>query len=561
MAIRCVVAAIMLLGCGLTAPRSAQAQRPQPGNIADQFEAKANDRARGRRAAPSVPEFSAGPQYADKTPVFVLKGVGVTGATAVAHNELAKVYGPFLNSPVSQADLLKIANGITALYRQKGYALSRAFVPPQEVKEGRIQVKVVEGHIDDVAFEGADGRSFGAHKLLRVITTERPLRLATLERALLLLSDTPGLRIKDTTLKELGEASGRFHLTVYLEAWRLSVNVDIDNRGTADVGPLQSFISSAFSSALVQGDVWALNVMTIPNTPEELTYVGGLVDFPVGADGIRVGLRGSFSGINPDGKKGLLDTRTSTRELGVYAGFRPMRTREASLDVVISANLRHAEEQDLSGTLYDDRIQAVSLTADYQLHDRYQGSNYFAVGVRQGHGEPGSAGAGLSRFDGDGDFYKIFWNAARNQRLDGPWSVLLSTSGQWTSSQLLQSEQFYIGGPLLGRAFSTGALIGDSGLTGLLEMRFDSMREAGPIMGYQLYAFVDAGIVWSRDSPEQESLSSYGAGIRVTLQDDYRAGFEIAMPIDYHSHSSQDSGTRFLFSLSKSFKNCAPGCR
>ena len=459
MEIRCVAAALMLLGCGL----SAQAQRLQPGNITDQFEAKANERARGKRTAPSVPEFSTGPQYADKTAVFVLKGVGVTGATVVAHNEFAKVYGPFLNRPVSQADLLKIANGITALYRQKGYALSRAFVPPQDVKEGRIQVKVVEGQIDDVAFEGADGRSFGAHKLLGVVTTERPLRLATLERALLLVSDTPGLRIKDTTLRELGESSGRFHLTVHLEAWRLSVNVDIDNSGTADVGPLQSFIASALSSVLIPGDVWALNVLTIPNTPEELTYVGGLVDFPVGTNGIRVGSKGYFSDINPDGKKGLLDTRIKTRELGVYAGFRPMRTREASLDLMISANLRHAEEQDLSGTLYDDRIRAISLIADYQLHDGYKGSNYFALGVRQGHGESGSAGAGLSRYDGDGDFYKVFWSATRNQRLDGPWSVLLATSGQLTSSQLLQSEQFYIGGPLLGRAFSPGALLGDFG--------------------------------------------------------------------------------------------------
>ena len=80
-----------------------------------------------------------------------------------------------------------------------------------------------------------------------------------------------------------------------------------------------------------------------------------------------------------------------------------------------------------------------------------------------------------------------------------------------------------------------------------------SAEMTGPIRGYQLYGFIDAGIVWNNGSPIQQSLSS---GIRVALQDEYRAGFEIALPLDYHSFANQDDGTRFYFSLSKTFRGC-----
>lgn len=551
-----IVAAITVIASGVIDRTPAEAQQPQPGTIAKQFEDKAKERARGKSAAPTLPDFSSQAANANKAPAFVLKGVSVNGATAIPREEIARVYRSLLGRPVSQADLLKISDGITALYRQKGYALSRAFIPAQDVKEGRVQIRVVEGHIDEVAFEGADGGLYGADQLLAAVKAERPLRLATLERGLLVVSDTPGIAIKDTMLKEVGQASGRFRLTLLLEAWRHSVSVEVDNRGTADIGPLQSFISGAAHSALIKGDVWALNVMTIPDTPEELAYLGGLAEFPLGRNGHRFGVKGYFSELRPDGIRRLFDTRINTTELGVYIGSKPIRTSERSLDLVLSAGLRHAEEKDTGGTLYDDRIQFVTFSADYQVNDHYNGTNYLVFGGRLGYGEPGSEWSDLSRFDAEGEFYKLFWTAARNQRITERWSLLLSTSGQWTSSSLLQSEQFYIGGPLLGRAFSSGELAGDSGVAGLLEIRFDSAEMMGPIRGYQLYGFIDAGIVWNNGSPIQESLSSYGAGIRVALQDEYRAGFEIALPLDYHSFANQDDGTRFYFSLSKTFRGC-----
>ena len=550
---------LVLLSVGIAGSSPATAQRSQAGRTTEQFEAKASERAR-KRAAPPIPELAVRQQGADVKPLFVLAAVELTGVTVLARDAIGGIYQPYLGKSVSQADLLRIADGITGLYRQEGYALTRAFVPAQDVKQERIRIKVVEGYIGEVVLEGDGAERFGARGLLQAVTNERPVRLATLERHLLLLSDTPGLRITDTALEEIGQATGRFRLIVRLEAWRLFANVDLDNRGTPDIGPLQSFMSTALNSGLVQGDTWTVNLSTIPDSPQELAYMGGAVDLPVGTQGARIGVRASYSDLQPNGERRLLNTRTRTEEFGMYASLAPLRTRQASLKLTALAGLRNAEEGDDSGTIYDDRIRALSLTADYQVHDTYEGSNYFVVTLRRGLGVLGASEKGdfqLSRSDASGEFYKVYWGFTRYQRLGGPWSALLSTTGQLASSPLLQSEEFYLGGPLFGRAFATGDLSGDSGMTGLLEVRLDQKHEVGHLKGYQLYAFLDTGIVWNRGSADHQSLSSYGAGLRLSLQDDLRAGFEVALPIDDHSPSNHDRGTRVFFSLSKSFKSCA----
>ena len=49
------------------------------------------------------------------------------------------------------------------------------------------------------------------------VAGERPSRLTTLERQLLLINGRPGVRIQDTSLEEIGNATGRFRLIVVLE--------------------------------------------------------------------------------------------------------------------------------------------------------------------------------------------------------------------------------------------------------------------------------------------------------------------------------------------------------
>jgi hemolysin activation/secretion protein len=48
----------------------------------------------------------------------------------------------------------KIADSITDLYRKKGYVISRAYIPPQRLDQGNLEIKVIESKIGDIQLKG-----------------------------------------------------------------------------------------------------------------------------------------------------------------------------------------------------------------------------------------------------------------------------------------------------------------------------------------------------------------------------------------------------------------------
>ena len=157
-----------------------------------------------------------------------LRAVSVSGAHSIRVNR-SQGLSPFLGKKVSQADLATIATAISDLYREAGYHLSRAIVPPQDIRAGRVHVKVGEGSITEVALKGEGAERFGVRPMLNPVLTERPSRLATLERQLLLINDRPGVRIVDSALEEIGVATGNFRLIVDLKTWPIYTSFGLDN--------------------------------------------------------------------------------------------------------------------------------------------------------------------------------------------------------------------------------------------------------------------------------------------------------------------------------------------
>jgi hemolysin activation/secretion protein len=98
---------------------------------------------------------------------------------------------------------------------------------------------------------------------------------------------------------------------------------------------------------------------------------------------------------------------------------------------------------------------------------------------------------------------------------------------------------------------------GDSGWAGLAELRFDKPFEGALLKGYQLYAFVDSGMVWDRGKEDRGSLTSLGGGVRLSFQDGLRAGLEVAAPAGNYPASSSRGGLSFFFTLSHALRSCS----
>lgn len=549
-----------LLGALLLAPVTLAAREPQldPRQSERVFDSYITQEKR-RVPRPQVPQVRA-PEAAaqDRTPLFRLSRVSVTGAEAVSSDTLAAAYRPYLGRTVSKANLADIADKITAIYRDAGYALSRALIPPQDIRDGRLRIRVVEGAISEVVLKGDGAEHFGLQALLDPLTRDKPTRLSALERQLLLASDIPGIRIADTGLEEIGTASGKFRLIVFVEAWRVYTTLGLDNRGTPAVGPLQGYFATAVNSLFQKSDTLAVNLATIPDATQENGYSRALYDMPLGNSGARLSASVSYGDVWPNDETRATNTHTATTTAALNATFVAWRSRESSLWLGVGAALSNVVQEDDFGTKYNDYVRSFSLSGDYHSQDRFGGFNYFSAAVTHGADIMGASDEGdprLSRSDGSGSFWKLNYAYTRNQKLSDRWSMNIATVGQVASNALLASEEFYLGGLAFGRGYNSGELSGDSGIAGSIELRFDEETKWPLLKGYQLYGFLDGGRVWELGA-DAASLSSAGAGVRFFLPELLQAGVEVAVPLTYRASTNPERDPRTFFFVAKSFKFC-----
>ena len=496
---------------------------------------------------------------ASNDPLFKLQAVHISGAHAISASRMSAAYQDYLGRSVSEADLAGISDSVTKLYQSAGYLLSRAYIPPQDIEGGRLTIKVIEGSIANVRFEGGDPQRFGIQRIAARLHAEQPLTRKTFERQLLLINDTPGVEVEDTVLRERGSASGQFELTIVLKTWRAWAETGLDNRGDSDVGPVQGYANAALNSVLSPGGTAAVSISSVPDNARELAFGRISLEQPVGSDGTKLGFSASTSRLRPSGERRRRDTKIKTDNFTLKGTFVSYRSRERSLWLSLEAGTRLEEERDDSGLIYRDRIRALSLLADIQVQDRFGGTNFLTFNLRQGFSVFGASRAGdpnLSRNDGNGAFTKFYTSYYRNQALRGNWSFALAAQAQVSSDALLSSEEFYLGGSSIGRAFASGEISGDSGLGGVAELRYEREIERRYLKSWMAYGFIDGGAVWNRNSSGTSplALASFGVGLRVELPREIRMGIELAKPFQEHTWAENGNQPRVSVTLSHSVK-------
>jgi hemolysin activation/secretion protein len=544
----------------------AQAQNAnQPGYDPRQIEKRFEDQqssqgGNGRPRFPS-PQFAGAAGQGDARPLFVLRHVAIAGAVAIPLERLATAYQPYIGKKVSQADLAAIASAISDAYRAAGFHLSRAIVPPQDIKGGALRIQVIEGSITDVTLKGDGAEQFGVRTMLEAVLAEQPSRLATLERKLMLVNGRPGVQIEDTAIDEIGTASGRFRLILTVKTWHVFTSVGIDNLGSSSVGPWQSYGTAAFNSYLAPGDSLVLNLSTTPGDPRQLRFGRLSYEVPVGTDGARVGASGYYSEVWPGDWRRLFSDNIKTESFEVRSSIVPLQSQKSTLTLTAAAGFTNVTENDVFGSIYADRIRTASLTSDYRLQDSFGGTNYLTVNYRQGLDILGASHRGddfLSRDGASGKFSALNFWFTRYQTLTDAWSLKLAGAGQAASGPLFTSQQFYLGGIAFGRGYGSAEISGDNGLAGSAELRFDQKTSLQYLRGYQLYSFVDSGVAWNDGYRPSDglSLTSAGVGVRFFLLDGLQADIGVAAPLTYRAPDNSARSARVLFSLTSALKLC-----
>jgi len=436
----------------------------------------------------------------------------------------------------------------------------RAFVPPQRVANGVFQINIVEGYVSNIVMEGGDpGTQERVRGYLSGVTDSRPLRLAAMERGLLLANDLPGVQASGL-LRPSPDTPGASDLVVTIAQTPVTGGLAVDNRGSHFSGIWTVTGDFELNSIVDDGDQLAGSVTLSPGS-DTVDRVAGQLRYrhPVGDEGAVASFFGTITRGEPGSSLHAFNVLTDSWALGPRISFPLLRTRAESVILDGGLTFQDARVNVLGTQFSHDKWRVLDVSLTY-LRNGFLGGAWSAnADLAQGLPFAGASDNGdpnLSRIGGRVDFTKLTGGVRFLRPIVGPFSVALSATGQYAFDPLLTGEQFAFGGTQIGRGYDPGAIVGDHGLGGSFELRYDQRVVNSPLTAIQPYVFFDAARVWNQQGFNfgDQSIESVGGGLRYWFVYNIVGDFEVSHTLDPVIGS--DSGkqtTKFLMDLAIRF--------
>ncbi|MDR3424761.1 MAG: ShlB/FhaC/HecB family hemolysin secretion/activation protein [Alphaproteobacteria bacterium] len=497
---------------------------------------------------------------------FVLKGIVIDGATVYKAEDLASAYQDKIGQEISLLDAREIAARITAHYRNDGYILSQAIVPVQTITNGELHIRVVEGYLDNVTFEGdvgSDREKRALESFADKIKATHPTKMADLERYMLLMNDLPGETV--TGLIRPAESQfGAADLVLTVNQKVVEGSYTFDNRGSKYIGPWEHTFMLGANSLLDSFDHTQLRVETA-DPLKELFGIQLQHDEILDSEGTKLSLSASHFRTEPNSSylEGLHVVGDSDLfEAKVSHPF--MRLREQTIvgTAIFDVHNTSNDLPDIPYTLSTDRLRVARVGGLYSFLDDMLGSDLVNVQLSQGMNIFNATSSGDVRSNpiGNSAFTKTNFDVSRLQQLPGNFSFLTGATAQYSFDPLLTDEQFSLGGADYGRAFDPAEALGDSGIAGKFELRYDGRVDEPYFDSYQLFTFYDVGEAWVRGAAatgvaSDSSLSSMGLGARTNFTSYLSSSLEFDVPVirPPDDPTSYRHDPRIFFSLSAHF--------
>jgi hemolysin activation/secretion protein len=496
----------------------AQAQAlPNAGSITRELQAPQAAPTANKAALPqSDAPTEASPASSDPTPIAIT-GITITGATLFAPATLQALVADVASGQHTLSELQAAARRITLHYRQAGYFLARAYLPAQKMTSGVVTIAVLEGKLGEVKVLNASRLSDQAIEVrLARLGQGSVMHRATLDRALLLLGDVPGVGRVDSRLAP-GQQTGETMLVASVQTmptW--AGRIDADNAGSLYSGRYRLGVGIEGNSPLGLGEKVSASVL---GSNEKLVYGNAEVQAPVGVNGLTAGLGLSHTQYALGSTYKALDAVGTSNAVEVHVRFPFQRAVAFNLYGQASLAQRRLRDEVRSTSTQTDKqatVGSLALQADWRDQlGGLDGSNQASLTVTGGSLDITSAdAAALDAVSAHtaGAYSKLGLNLSRQQSLPGKLSASGQLRGQWANKNLDSSEKFSLGGASGVRAYPTGEASGDTGWLATMALRYALAPQLN------LSVFHDAGSVSVNARPylgtgNVRNLSGSGLGL------------------------------------------------
>lgn len=495
------------------------------------------------------------PENADRI-FFTLREIAVDGGRVLPAAEIEGVYRDKIGQEINLTAVFDIARKITRLYADAGYPLSLAYVPIQEIKDGVVRIRILEGFIGEIDVIGApESASRRLKSIGEKLKAERPLTQRSLERYLLVANQIPGYDVTGV-LERADRPDGGVKMTLKATPKRFSLAVGSNNRASAAVGREQVYARVGLNTLLTGADQFGFAAVQSVDL-DELTYFSASYATAVNAEGLTFGLTATRSEAAP-GIPFLRDLGFETMGWTAAATLSYPLVLRRDKSLTVSAHAAWKEFKSAFGVSpnTEDTLWTTQFGAVYAHSDRFEGKNIIGLSLTRGWDVFGATQAGdplASRAGGGGEFVALTADVSRNQTITEWLNAVVAIKAQTANNPLLSSEQCGYGGAGFGRGFDPYVISGDRCIVGLAELQAKPAFLDFGAVAVRPYVAVDAGAVrqigtLAAGEDRTSSLYSFSAGARMTITKHISAAFEGAVPLKDRAPGSNDDA-RFYFSL------------
>lgn len=475
---------------------------------------------------------------------FVVNAFDIQGATVFSRQRLKRVVGRFVDMELNLYDLHRAADDLTRYYHDRGYALARAYVPAQVVKDGVVRIDVVEGRIGAVRFSGNRryDEGFLAPRMSSMatgtlVTTER------LETDLLRLNELPGLAAR--VVLSPGAEPGATDADVQIAERLIDGSVTVSNFGRRETGQNRLEATINLDAPFGWGD--RLTLSDIATQQQLIKYWKLGYSLPVGSEGLRLAFNGSRISYDVAGNLAALGVtgEMKTAEFDLIAPLK--RTREDSRTLTLGLKDSRSSQSALGVLVSESRLRlySVAYTANLVHADAAVTNATFKFDSNFRKNADGKdQDKVLGRFDLDVNHTAPFF---------GRWDMYLRGNVVYSRDTLPDTEKFALGGPTSVRGFRPSEARGDSGWLITVEMR--RPFELAGSMGQARLTGDSGKVVYKMPGFKDttDSLNSVGVGATLFPLKNVAASLDLAFPTGSSRKATDGHNGRLWMSLSASF--------
>ena len=467
--------------------------------------------------------------------------IQVEGVKSIPFEDVASRFTPLVGKAITIGELIEVANGVTKLYQERGYALSFAFVPAQTFENNVVRVTIVEGYVANVNITGKPGslegriRSIAAH-----IQADHPLRLSTFQRYTQIFGLLPGVKVAATVEPPTNtDGAATLNLAVDRKKFDVSTGLDFNHPG------FQGLLTATENGLTSLGEQLSISALFPPGRDNE-TYFAAHASVPIGSDGLIGKIDATRYRGNPIDNPGLPSSITRTvvnEKLAGSLAYPLLLSNTRSVLGTVTAYASHDQDSyysTINGLSFGLRsqVRVLQLQADYTDIQPTQ-VRKASINVAKAFDVLGAS----KSFDrnspliaGTNPVSLTFTRTGANFSQTNTWPLKIGTSfsaiGQYSPDSLPTSEQIAFGAQRFALGYEPGEASGDSGWGAAFEVNrpiavgFTYLQTFTPYVSFDM-----ARIYLHTGTPSPSRLSSVALGFRVTDTKYYSLDLSVAKPI------------------------------